>query len=506
MAWFNRNASKRPAAGKIAALPRRPLVMALEPRVMFDGAIAATAMDVAPQIHAEPVVAHDGRAHDAPPPRSFAALLPADTTHALAERDGDVPATAAPSHDVLFIDARVVDAGSLLTHVAAGTDVVYLQQGRDGLQQMRDYLTQHPGADSVQILAHGNDGDLWLGNTYLSADNISDHAAELAQIGSSLKAGGDILIYACDTAAGDRGMAFVSSLAELTQRDIAASNDRTGAGSDWDLEIRTGQIDAAPVLAAGDQAGYAYDLAQITVTTGADSGLDATFGASQAADLADGGGLSLREALNWANDGDTITFGSSMTVALQTRAAGDSLLVISKNITIDGDINGDDTADVTLDGQYNGRVLEIASGKNVRLDGLIVQHGLVSGDGGKSSNGSNGSNGAAAALGGGIFNAGTLTLNNVTVRNNAAAGGGGGGGVTGFYLGGGGGGGGALGGGVGGDGGNTTGGPGGGTGAINAGGAGGGFSTYGGRGGTNTGGGAGGFGTYYTNGGNGGTA
>src|SRR3546814_21087227 len=124
---------------------------------------------------------------------------------------------------------------------------------------MRDYLGQHPGADSVQIIAHGNDGDLWLGNTYLSADNIGDHAAELAQIGRDIKAGGDILIYACDTAAGDKGMAFITSLAQLTQRDIAASNDRTGAGSDWELEISPGSIEAAPLLAPADQAVHAYD-------------------------------------------------------------------------------------------------------------------------------------------------------------------------------------------------------------------------------------------------------
>jgi hypothetical protein len=48
----------------------------------------------------------------------------------------------------------------------------------------------------VQIIAHGNAGDLWLGNSYLSADNVAQRSALLADIGKDMNAGGDILIYA----------------------------------------------------------------------------------------------------------------------------------------------------------------------------------------------------------------------------------------------------------------------------------------------------------------------
>jgi hypothetical protein len=258
----------------------------------------------------------------------------------------------------------------------------------------------------VQIIAHGHDGDLWLGSTYLSAVNIGQHASELAQIGADIKSGGDILIYACDTAAGDKGMDFVASLAQLTHRDVTASSDRTGAGYDWNLEISTGSIEAASVLSATDKAGYAYDLSTLTVTSNADSGAG-----------------SLRAEIAAATSGDTITFASSMTISLSTHAAGDSLLVIGKNLTIEGDIDGNGTADVTLDGQYNGRVLDITAGSTVALDGLVIEHGLLSGDGG------NGTSAAALdggdALGAGIRNAGSLTLTDVTVTGNRAAGGGG---------------------------------------------------------------------------------
>jgi hypothetical protein len=55
----------------------------------------------------------------------------------------------------------------------------------------------------------------------------------LAQIGQDMNVGGDILIYACNTAEGDKGINFVDSLAQLTGRDIAASTNRTGLGGDW---------------------------------------------------------------------------------------------------------------------------------------------------------------------------------------------------------------------------------------------------------------------------------
>lgn len=80
-----------------------------------------------------------------------------------------------------------------------------------------------------------------------------------------------------------------------------------------------------------------------------------------------------------------------------------SELLINKNITVDGDLNNDGVADVTLDGQYKTRVVEVTSGSTVTLDGLVITKGLVAGNGG------NGGSAAAGAMGGGIFNAGILT-------------------------------------------------------------------------------------------------
>jgi hypothetical protein len=457
-----------------------PMIMSLEPRMLFDGAVAATVADTAAQADSHaPTAAEAAKAPVADHP------VASKDTHGQADATPAASPVAVPGQSVVFVDSRVKDADSLLQGIAPGTQVVKLDASKDGLQQIADFLDQHHGVSSVQIIAHGNAGDLWLGNSYLSADNVAQRSAVLAEIGKDMNAGGDILIYGCYTAEGDRGLSFVDSLAQLTGRDVAASNNRTGVGGDWDLEIATGTIESANVLSSKAMSEYQWGLATWTATNNLNSGVG-----------------SLRAALASAQNGDIVTFSSGMTVQLTSE------LLINKNITVDGDLNNDGVADVTLDGQYKTRVVEVTSGSTVTLDGLVITKGLVAGNGG------NGGSAAAGAMGGGIFNAGILTLNNVTVTANAASGGGGGGGVTGGYVGGGGGGGAGIGGQTGGHGGSSGPGTGtyaGGAGSANAGGYGGGYSPtdMGGRGGTSTGGvggNGGSAGAGYSHGGNGGSA
>ena len=415
--WLSKGKSRITEGARALAAP---MIMSLEPRMLFDGAVAATVADAAqPESH----------------PTADAAKAP-NADHPVASKDthGQADATpaaatpvAVPGQSVVFVDSRVKDADSLLKGVAPGTQVVQLDGSKDGLQQIADYLGSHQGVSTVEIIAHGNAGDLWLGSTYLSADNVGARSAVLGQIGKDMNVGGDILIYACYTAEGDRGVSFVDSIANMTGRDVAASSNRTGVGGDWNLEIATGTIDSVNVLSAQSMSAYQWGLATWTATNNLDSGTN-----------------SLRAELALAQNGDIVTFSGSMIVNLNTE------LLVNKNITIDGDLNNDGVADVTLSGQYKTRVIEVASGSTVLLDGLTITKGLAAG------NGANSGFTASDALGGGILNAGNLTLKNVTVSANAASGGGGGGGVTPIYGGGSGGGGGGVGGSGGGAGGNTT--------------------------------------------------
>ncbi|WP_191489301.1 Ig-like domain-containing protein [Pseudomonas sp. FEN] len=454
------------------------MIIPLEPRMLFDGAVAATVAEAAqPASHATTDAAKA--------PATDHATAPAEA-HPQSDATPTPAPAAVPGQSVVFVDSRVQDFSALLKGVAPGTQVVVLQAGKDGLQQIADYLDTHQGVSTVEIVAHGNSGDLWLGSTYLSSDNVAARADVLARIGNDMNVGGDILLYACNTAAGDKGIGFVDSLAQYTGRDIAASTNRTGLGGDWTLEISTGTIESHNVLSADAMAAYQYGLSTITVTSNADIGAG-----------------SLRSALSSAVAGDIVTFNTSMTVNLNSQ------LIISKNLTVEGDLNHDGVADVTLSGQYKTQVIRINSGVTATLDGLIITKGLAAGNGGNGSNGGSNNSGATAAnlLGAGISNFGDLTLNNVSVTANAASGGGGGGGASGANASGGGGGGGAVGGGIGGNGGNSGAGLYTGTvGTTNQGGTGGGAYTMGGHGGSSSGG-AGSTGVGgYTNGSDGGTA
>jgi Ca2+-binding RTX toxin-like protein len=68
-----------------------------------------------------------------------------------------------------------------------------------------------------------------------------------------LSAQGDIHLYGCDVAQGAKGEQFVQAIAQLSQADVAASKDLTGAsaaGGNWTLEYAVGQIETSVLVPA----------------------------------------------------------------------------------------------------------------------------------------------------------------------------------------------------------------------------------------------------------------
>ena len=84
-------------------------------------------------------------------------------------------------------------------------------------------------------------------------------------------------------------------------------------------------------------------MATLTVTTLDDETFD---GGDLAAETADGGGLSLREAIGLAQDGDVVAFDFSLSGG-SVILTGDTLSIL-QSITINGDINGDDVSDIDI--------------------------------------------------------------------------------------------------------------------------------------------------------------
>ncbi|MGI0491461.1 Calx-beta domain-containing protein [Alkalinema pantanalense CENA528] len=178
------------------------------------------------------------------------------------DRYGASPLTPSPGFNpgtassLVFIDAGVQDAASLLGSLDSNTAVYFLNPYQDAIGQITATLLHHTGVESVHILSHGAAGQLQLGNSWLSGDNLASYTQQLKSWGQALTADADILLYGCDVGQGSIGRSFLQSLAQLTEADVAASDNITGADGDWVLETQIGTINTASL----NPVNYRYDL------------------------------------------------------------------------------------------------------------------------------------------------------------------------------------------------------------------------------------------------------
>ena len=245
------------------------LAWSLEPRMLFDGAIAATVNETAQAepAHAEkaPAASEADASHsDAGQSRESAtennSVTPA--THS-GEKESAAGERAAPAperarHEVVFIDTSLQDYQSLAAGVAQGVDVVFIDGNKDGLQQMADWAKAHSGYEAIHIFSHGSDGKIMSGSSVLSNSTLSSDTvqAALSTIGQALTRDGDILFYGCDVAASSGGEALIAGIASATGADVAASSDATGSaliGGNWSLEKTVGTVEAHALHVDGYQ-------------------------------------------------------------------------------------------------------------------------------------------------------------------------------------------------------------------------------------------------------------
>lgn len=143
----------------------------------------------------------------------------------------------------------------------------------------------------------------------------------------------------------------------------------------------------------------------------------------------DGGSGSLRQAIFDAAAGETITFAPELagaSIPLSTAASnaqGQSALLVERNLTIDGSPGGITITRDTTNPNLSLRLFFVQAGATLRLRHLTLSDGYASGgDGGSGQIGG----GGGAGLGGAIYNAGTLVLENAVLTGNRAVGGRGG--------------------------------------------------------------------------------
>ncbi len=208
---------------KSSAFRPRMRQLALEPRVLFDGAAA-----VAVEQQQAPAEA-PGHA------QADAAIAPAAQT-------------------LVVVDSRVNNAAQLAAEIGKdkNTRVVMVGQSEDGLAVVSEALNEAGSVDAIQIYSHGAAGQFTLGSRNLSADNVAGAGSELQRWSTHLTGDADILLLGCNVGAGTAGHTLITQLAALTGADVAASTNDTGApaaGGDWTLEVATGSIESTvPML------------------------------------------------------------------------------------------------------------------------------------------------------------------------------------------------------------------------------------------------------------------
>ena len=254
----------------------RPAVraLALEPRLLFDGAGAVAVADNVDNSHDNAAQPHEAQA---PTPAADA-------------RPQEVLESGAASGALLIIDASVADHQSLLADLPANVTVRVIGKDESGLDVIGEELAKGGSFDAIHIISHGTPGSLTLGTDSIDKDSLGSHSAALQSWAGHLTADADILLYGCDIAQGEQGQLFIDELAHITSADISASSNATGnagKGGDWVLETSTGSIEASSLALTG----YAELLAAPNVTDTAPA--DKPFSVGENTDTVVGSDISL---------------------------------------------------------------------------------------------------------------------------------------------------------------------------------------------------------------------
>jgi len=167
------------------------------------------------------------------------------------------PAREEFAGEIIVVDGSLNENQALIEDIQANSpdkafEIFTLDPERDGIEQISLLLANYSGVKSVHLLSHGGEARLKLGNTRLDEQTVEDRSDELASWKDALSDDADLMIYGCNVAANDAGTELLNRIAQITDADVAASNDDTGTqilGGDWQLEHQVGAIETEALAA-----------------------------------------------------------------------------------------------------------------------------------------------------------------------------------------------------------------------------------------------------------------
>ncbi len=144
--------------------------------------------------------------------------------------------------DLVLIDGSLAAQDAIARTAHTGAVVVIYDSRTDSsaevLKRATDLaMTRGSHFESVSIVSHGNAGTFELGYDKIDVELLARSAEQWRAFGKMMVAGGNMYLFACETGSGTIGTVLVDELGRLTGRDVFASQNITGNGGDWNLEI-----------------------------------------------------------------------------------------------------------------------------------------------------------------------------------------------------------------------------------------------------------------------------
>ena len=163
-----------------------PQLLVLEPRILFDGAAAATPVADKPPAPTPDASSANSTVTDSNTPSTNADAGPLLSSEAgillSTKMDQQVSQTPDSVQQVLFVDTRSGAAPIFDQAPKSTVDVVWLDPNADAFQTISDYMASHHNIISMALMG-GLDGDgvFSLGDSSLDVASVDDHFAQISQ-------------------------------------------------------------------------------------------------------------------------------------------------------------------------------------------------------------------------------------------------------------------------------------------------------------------------------------
>ena len=109
---------------------------------------------------------------------------------------------------LVIVDPAVPELESLLGDIPEGAEIVLLNESTDAIDQIGEALVRRSELSSIHLISHGQSGELMLAGSSLDVEAIDNRRDDLRAWSNSLRPGGDILLYGCNVAEGEKGIQF----------------------------------------------------------------------------------------------------------------------------------------------------------------------------------------------------------------------------------------------------------------------------------------------------------